>query len=408
MLKRLKLIGFLITLNWHFSEDHSPVELVTSMMDIVKSTYSSAVDAPPPMSSMPNNIARTPQSWMKLQDQLTGMEIIRATKPGAHRVLAKVYDPLFFVTKGSNRARSGDMSDFIDLDCIFRHSKPFVMVAIFIVASITLFLNYLLVDDFEDSDDSDATLDKSLVKTQNLIEGHFLDIVKLTASPRGVLASVGLDRRIVVWKLKANSQIVYKDEVVPVCDEQTLWPVMAIVLDQRGEWLAIAPRVGPISIWSVKDATFVKTIPVDLNKQQPSAFFFAPRHEEEQYGPRLIIIRQNGILLEVYIASGHIKDHEICRGLIVSSSNGVSTPPLPLRIATACHQGRLFITAKKNFEWKNVELDIVEPSKSLSPYKGDTISVLPLPVLGMVVCSRNCFVDLVDIVYGTCGIFICC
>lgn len=384
----------------HFTDEKSPIKMVQNAIQIIKGEYSMAADTPAP-SPMPFNIARTPQSWLRLQDQLTGMELIRATKPGAHRVLAKVYDPLFFVVKNSNRAKSTvNFWDNIHFDSIRKHLRHFVLMAVFLIAGITLFLNYLLVDDLSDDDMREPEDKKrALVRTQNLLEGHSLDIVKIVASPRGIIATVGLDRRIFVWKLKAGSQLVCRDEVVPACEEQTLWPVMSICLDQKGEILAIAPRVGPISVWNVKEATFMKSFPIDLKKQQPSAFFFSPRHADGEYGPRLIIVRQNGFLTELFLRGGYVINHHIANNITISSCHAISTPPMALRIATVCVGGQIYVTSRKN-EWRTEPLDIIRPPVQGYLESVDIPAVLPLPMLGMVVCSRNCTVDLIDVTAG--------
>ncbi|KAL7276345.1 hypothetical protein RUND412_000648 [Rhizina undulata] len=401
------MICFLVALNMHFLENQSPLRTISTLLDIVSNPQSinkrSLARAP----IMPVNVARTPTSWLKLQDQLTGMELIRAVKPGAHLVIAKAYNPLFVVLKGSNRARSDRsfelFSSLFDVDTIKKHMQAFVLTIVVVVAGVTLLMNHLLMKGMPEDLSDVSENGTPLVTSETLFEGHSLDIVMLAASPRGVVVSVGLDRRIVVWKLKTRWQSASKDILRPTCTEHVLWPVMAIALDERGEWLAVATRAGMVSFWQVKEAAFYRSISIDLEGHHPSAFFFEPRIDDDpQHGPRVVILRQDGWLFEIGVWTGGITHHRICDGVAVSSSHGVLTPRLPLRVVTACQRGRIFVTAKiaGTGEWRTEQLTFNNPSLEKSIDTGEACTILPLSALGMIISSKSCRVDLVDLLSG--------
>lgn len=405
-----QMICFLVVLNMHFLENQSPLRTFISLLEMIGNSFTTRNSGNMGQStaqSMPINVARSPTAWLKLQDQLTGKELIRVVKPGAYRMVAKAYDPLFFVIRGSNRSKIPSMlpnlSSVIDLHTITKHLLGFILTIVLVVGGVTLLMNYLLMKYISDDMSDVAENEGPLLTCQTLYEGHSLDVVMLTASTKGVVVSVGLDRRIVVWKLKTRWQVPSKDIIRPTCPEHSLWPVMAIALDERGEWLAIAPRVGRISFWHIGEATFKGSIAVDLAGHQPAAFFFQPgKHGNPEQGPFLIILRQNGWLSEICIRTGQCVHHRICTGVVVSSSHGVFTPRLPLRIVTACQRGRIFVTSKLAGDWHSGQLNLFEQAipPVLEP-GAEASTVLPLSALGMIVVSRSCSVDLVDLLSGT-------
>lgn len=401
------MVCFLVVLNMHFLENQSPLRTFLSLIEMIKNSVGRGPTAVarPQATSLPINVARTPTSWLKLQDQLTGKELIRVVKPGAYRMVAKVYNPIFCVISGSNRSKIPGMlpspASMIDMETITKHFQGFLLTIVLVVAGVTLLMNYLLIKYIADDMSDGATENEGpLLTCHTLYEGHSLDVVMLAASTRGVVVSVGLDRRIVVWKLKTRRQVSSKDTIRPTCAEHSLWPVMAIALDEKGEWLAIAPRLGRISIWHVGEATFKSSIPNDLAGQQPAAFFFESGKDGDALdrGPSLIILRQNGLLSETCIKTGQSIQHRICTGVVVSSSHGVFTPRTPLRIVTACQRARIFVTSKSGGVWNSRQLNLLE-----QPWSGvdAATTVLPLSALGMIVVSRSCSVDLVDLVSGS-------
>lgn len=404
------MICFLVGLNMHFLENQSPLRTCLSLIEMVSngltSGYSENTRAA--ASAMPINVARSPTSWLKIQDQLTGKELIRIVKPGGYRMVAKAFDPTFFVLRGSNRSKIPGMlpnlANVIDFNKIVEHFQGFILTIIIVIAGVTLLMNHLLMKYTAEDGMGDVTENNGpLLTCQTLYEGHSLDVVMLATSVRGIVVSVGLDRRIVVWKLKNRWQVPSKDIIRPTCPENILWPVIAIALDEKGEWLAIAPRVGKISFWHLGEATFKGSVAVDLAGHQPSAFFFEPGKHDPGQGPYLIVLRHNGLLFEICIRTGRAMHHRICTGVVVSSSHGVCTPRLPLRIVTACERGRIFVTSKLAGNWHTEQLNMFDQPMvpPMLEAGGEASTVLLLSALGMIVVSRSCSVDLVDLLSGT-------
>ena len=405
---------FAAALNMHFLDNQHPFVSVRMLFNML-SRHPSTFSQKSAMSEMPLNVARTPTSWLSKQDEYIGMELIRAAQnmravmPNAVRVIAKAYSPLFFELSGSDRAEAPDkrpnIISTIDLDILMDHMFPFAVVLVVVVVSVTMLMNHFLSKHVPEDIPETRSEEVPLLKCQTLIEGHSLDVAVLASSPRGILVSVGLDRRIVVWKLRGNNQPVLKDMIRPTCAEHVLWPVMAVAVDPKGEWLAIAPRSGMISFYEVEKSTLHHPIGVELQGRQPSAFFFAPpslHNHDKDHGPRLVIVRSDGCLFEVYVRTKEIVRHQIYPNILVVSSHGVFTPRLPLRIVTACQRGRIFTTKPLiGGGWRTDQLDLMSPP-SIAPVMepGESCTILPLSSLGMVISSRSCNVELVDLVSG--------
>lgn len=401
------IICFAVALNMHFLDNQHPAITLLALGSILRNPKNIRKATLAQTSEMPLNVVRSPTAWMRAQDQVTGMELIRAVKPGDVRAIARAYNPLFFVLAGSDRARTPskmpNIMSTLELDVIKDHMQSFILTVIIVVAGITMLMNYLLFDDVPMDEPTRSRKGEGPQLTcQTLIEGHSLDIAMITASPKGVVVSVGLDRRIVVWKLATSRRPASKDVIRPTCSEHNLWPVIAIALCPKGEWLAVAPRNGPISFFRADKAVFYRTLPVDMRGQAPSAFFFAP-DMGLNLGPRLIVIGHDGWLSEVFVKTGETVRHRICSGIIVSSSHGVFTPRLPLRIVTACQRGRIFVSSKSSGDWYTEQLDLnAPPQTSVVLEPGEPCTILPLSGLGMVISSRSCNVELVDLLSGTC------
>jgi hypothetical protein len=400
------MICFAVALNMHFLDNQHPLKTFEILGNKIRNPARFAQDSL--SHDMPLNVARSPSTWLSRQDEFTGMELIQATKPGAVRIIAKAYNPLFFVLAGSDRARiPGKMPNIIssiDIDVLQDHLQAFFLTVVVVIAGVTLLMNYLLLSDIPEDLNELSKDEGPLLKSYTLVEGHSLDVAMLASALKGILVSIGLDRRVVMWKLKNNCQPLTKEYLRPLCAEQVLWPIRAVALDENGEWLAIAPRSGKISFYRLDQSpNLFRSLHVDVQDHQPSAFFFAPRNlNERHYEPRLIVVRSDGWLYEVYIRSTEIVRHSICGGVEISSSHGIITPRLPLRIVTACQRGRIFVTAKSAGEWYTEQLDLMAPP-STSPVMepGEPCGILPLSALGMVISSRSCNVELVDLLSGT-------
>jgi hypothetical protein len=173
------------------------------------------------------------------------------------------------------------------------------MTVVFIVAAISLFMNYLLwdEDDLGNDNNEDRSDDGPLLVVKTLDRGHALDVIMLTTSPEGIVVSVGLDRWIRIWDVRhgVKSYLVDRDNngVDP-------FPIVAIAVDDLAQWLAILSSSGKIMLWNIPEQQWGVTSFVEVKGRTPLAFFFQPT--KANASPSLVTVGSNGILREVSLA----------------------------------------------------------------------------------------------------------
>ena len=128
------------------------------------------------ISEMPMNVARTPTAWLSKQDEFTGMELIRAAKQlgvaksHAFRIIAKAYNPLFFLLAGSDRAASPDkmpnIISTLDLQVLRDHIQAFLLTIIIVVVGVTMLMNHMLASDVPEDMAESPKDDGPLLKCQ--------------------------------------------------------------------------------------------------------------------------------------------------------------------------------------------------------------------------------------------------
>jgi len=243
----LVFVSFVLVAQWHFTDDESYADTVARFIPSLKLEQPSPRQAN--LLSIDVNQARTPTSWLRLQDHETAHEVINIVKPDGYSYIARVYDPLVFVLDGSDRTRTKfGVRPFLPAVYDFaRHqSAPFIITVLLIVAGVSLLMNYLLWDEVLGSEDDDRPEDDPLLSVQTLKGGHSLDVVLLTSSKDGVIASVGLDRQIRVWDVRRRALSYVHD---PDSDIDP-FPVLAMAIDNDSNWLALLSK-GRVALWNI-------------------------------------------------------------------------------------------------------------------------------------------------------------
>lgn len=310
------MIGFILVLQWHFFDREHPLRTLSRL----RQPFSSDHQLSSPPASLHINQARTPTSWLRMQDHETAREVIQVIKPNAHSYIARVYDPLILVLDGSNRTPTGaGIQTFLPAvyDFAKHQSTPFIMSVIFVVAAVSLFMNYLLwnEEDTSHDDDSNSHKEDPLLAVATLAQGHALDIAMLTASPDGVVVSVGLDRQIKIWDLRQET----RTHFISTCNQGVSpFPVLATAIDDQAEWVALLSASGRIMLWNINDRQWGPSDIVEIKSRTPLSFFFRPS-KSEAISP-LVLIRTNGLLTEIdFVLKGenHIIHLQLCKSPLV-------------------------------------------------------------------------------------------
>ncbi|PON30303.1 hypothetical protein TGAM01_v200743 [Trichoderma gamsii] len=256
--------------------------------------------------------ARSPTSWLLLQDHDAAHEIIRIINPSAYSYIARVYEPLVFVKKGSNRVprmKESILSPAV-LDFINHQLTALVFIDLLVVFLLRRLTAYLLPDDKAKREGlSDPTEEPSL-EVATLSGGHGLDIAMLAYSSGGYAVSVGLDRKICLWDLNNENRCYTISD--PERDVGIRFPVLAIAIDEDSDWLAILSS-DAVTFWNIATNVWGPIVAIETFNQKPTAFFLEPSPSSDI--PRPVIVWKNGAVVDLEPTSGESSEFMLCSGL---------------------------------------------------------------------------------------------
>lgn len=383
------MLGFVIIAQWHFFEDDTLLHFLVHLyrrQNVPESSESSrtSLDA--------IHQARSPKSWLRLQDHETAQEIISIIKPQAHSYVARVYEPVVFVMKGSDRMPNYKEPTLLPAvyDFVNHQLTRFMVIVIVVVAAVRLLTSFLLWEDEADDDDRHSDTDPTL-GVKSFTRGHVLDIAMLAAAPDGHVVSVGLDRLIRVWDVRPGGL-----HYVVVDGEQSddaPFPVLAMAIDDNSKWLAILSTY-KAALWNLKDKTWGPWLSVDLYGQKPEAFFFGSPDPHTDI-PRLVLVRRNGTLTEFVPDAGEGADFGVCRSPLTCvrpliEKRSKQTAPL-VAIITASRRGCVHAATRETLSWnsRSVQLEGLE--------QDEVHQVVPLASLGLFLIAGVNRVHLVNL-----------
>ncbi|OAQ96299.1 hypothetical protein LLEC1_00146 [Akanthomyces lecanii] len=346
------MIGFVIIAQWHFFGDVGVLEPAkwlfgTSMW---QSTATTETVSPPEEIHQ----ARSPGSWLRLQDHETAQEVINAIKPSAFSYTAQVYDPLVFVLKGSNRTPPQQKQNLLPAayDFVNHQLAEFIISIVLVGAGLRLLASYLLLADEETSDKLPGFDENSNLSVKTLSGGHVLDVAMIAASSDGQLVSAGLDRTIRVWDIRSHGTS-YELPGTKSLDGRGLFPILGITVDADSKWLAIM-SVTQIRLWNLTEYAWSEPVPMDSGSHNPEVFCFHPR--STQRTPRLVIVRKDGTLTDVSVIGDH-RRHEAsaCPGQLLTARSLTykeSNTERAIQILSLSRKGGAFISRELETGWE--------------------------------------------------------
>lgn len=310
------MIGFVLIAQWHFFEKESIIRTLHKIFRIARN------DDLRPLQSLrlvEVHQARSPTSWLRLQDHETAREIINIIKPAAHSYTARVFDPYIFVLRGSDRMLSVQEPLFSPAiyDFVRHQLTPFFVTTLVVTALVRLLTNYLLWDQLSEADDHDTSRDSLLsVKT---LHGHHLDVALLAASSDGHLVSVGLDRIIRVWNIKEGgcSYVLGADKNSP----PIVFPVLAICMEDEFHWLALL-TVDCVLLWNLVELRWGPPIKVEPYRHKPEVFLFG--NDDSAAIPPIILVRRDGVIAELRAELGASSSYVIPEESLVASVSALA------------------------------------------------------------------------------------
>ncbi|CAJ2507833.1 Uu.00g090190.m01.CDS01 [Anthostomella pinea] len=379
------MVGFVLITQWHFFENESVMRTLARIM-CASHKYKHLSPLRPSL-LVDIHQARSPTSWLRLQDHETAREVIHVVKPDAHSYIAKVFDPHIFVLKGSDRMLSAHerilppaVYDFA------RHqSAPFVVTVLVIAAAVRLLMNYLLWDELSETSSVDSPGEEPLLAVKTLSIGHHLDVAMLSASSTGHLVSVGLDRIIRVWDVRTSccSYVLGDDKAAP----NIPFPILAMCIEDESHWLAIL-TTDRVLLWNLVDRHWGPPIKVDRYRHKPEAFFFG--YDDCASIPPLTLVRRDGVVAELRSDKRHTSSCVTTEESVIVSADSLIEKAFPTKIMASTREGDVRLIIQDGHNWESSILS-VQPSRDR-----EFISIQALPDLGFFLIIRSQTVDLVD------------
>lgn len=287
------MIGFVVIAQWHFFGDDN---MFRKLLRLYRGTDTTLLRTSDSALLKGLHQARGHTSWLRNQDHETAKEIIRLIKPGAYSYVARVFEPLVFVQRNSDRIPHSKEPTLLPAAYDFVHHQlsRFVVIVVVIVAALRLLMNYLLWGEDEEQRNREEQDENPMVSVKSMGGGHILDVAMLSKSKAGHIVSVGLDRVVRVWDVRGQgcSYVVADGNDTELCP----FPILAMSVDDTCTWLALL-STSQVSFWNLQEHRWGGSVPLESTSQRPAAFFFESRSYTDK--PTIILVHHNGTLVEL-------------------------------------------------------------------------------------------------------------
>ncbi|KAJ8105569.1 hypothetical protein OPT61_g10096 [Boeremia exigua] len=389
------IFSIILAINWHFFE-LTDQELSLATMRRRFMSKKQRRDTAVQWNFSPYNQARTPAEWLKLQDHNTVKELFAIAKPGAHSIVARMYDPILVVSRGAQgrdkpqlpTTLMGHLQRFAQ-----GHAFPAALMAVFLIAGVTLLMNYLLWTGLPEVTDEDEDNEASFsVKT--LPTQQSLDIVHMSTCSKGYLVGISLDRSTSIWVMGRTGYMPTTLQTASM--KPKLWPIVASALDDCGIFLAVATDAGRIGMWSLATSRFVMFPNVDFRGQVPALFSFVniTRHDHER--PYVMILSPDGFLTELEARTGIHRTTRISSSAVLCAEVYVNAKS-EAHLVFVCKPGEVHILSLQ--EPNNTSSEVVAsldpgPPPDSNPSKVHCIH--GVPGLGLIFALRDEIAEIFD------------
>ncbi|KAK1754810.1 sterol-sensing domain of SREBP cleavage-activation-domain-containing protein [Echria macrotheca] len=405
------ILGFVLIAQSHYSPESG-----RQWLNQVLGSSWSATPITSPKSSLLMDIhqARSPTSWLRLQDHETAREVINVIKPWAHSYVALVHDPIIFLLKGSNRIPPGREPYFLPAVYDFVHHEipRFMVVLIMFATMMNMFTRRLLRAGYKQPGDPEHPEDEPLLSVQALSRDHSLDVEMMKASPGGLLVSIGLDRVIQIWDVPSGTRSrVLVDVEIP---HENPFPVLGVAIHDASRQLALVSR-DKVLVWEIEKQQWGSAMKIELGDHKPEAVFFGSKKNDP--APPLVVVRKNGTMVELQPELGDLREYVVCKTALTLAVPFVETCRSTIRhpsasiltladchpsstqqtsrmsILTASRKSCVHLVRRDETGWTSREVKFVGREMES---KG-VHALIPIPAFSMYLVARSHSVDLVDL-----------
>ena len=393
-------VCFVLIAQWHFLENETIWKVLARILLLPtnrptrNAAKSLLVDV---------NQARSPTSWLRMQDHETAKDIIHVVNPHGHNYIARVFEPIVFVLKGADRVTRFKERPFLPAAYDFLHHQiiPFVVTVLFMLAAVRLFTNYLLWG--ESDEDLAGTHHDSELTIRTLPKGHTLDIVLLTPANHGILASVALDRGIRLWD--ANSTTNGSYSLTGMADSMVRsFPVHALAFDKDHQWLALLTSTHVV-LWNLVARKWGPAVPIEVRGQKSEAFFFFTVEEPKTCS--IFVVWRDGTVEQIDTENAAsretvlFKEPLLCASPLLSKGGSVNPNDMITRssspdvtrpthhgvsIVCATNRHRIHVSTLDKTAWRTRSLELQD---DCADDGGEVHQIIPLPVFRAFVAVRR-------------------
>lgn len=321
-------LTFVMALNWHFS-DHNISSLRTSPWSApVRSPYMPPTYINHPTSSVSNTSAIS-------NSYDTVPEFMHVVKPGEQSFTARLYEPLVLTLRSADRSniQVPQTTWLLSLrDFASYHFYPFALAVVFMIAFVTVLMNFLLWDDRIEVAEIElqASREKS-VSSEIISTPHKLDIVYLAKSISDNVMTIGLDETIVMT-CKERSGQTYTNKLFNSTNAFTLsdnlerpiiWPVDDIIIDNHSNQIAALCRDGTILLRDGTEARFriLLDCPEHHSPRRKLVFTFLENQDGKGKSQSVMLLYSDGTYYDCSTSSPAQTFNTVCPngGAIVSA-----------------------------------------------------------------------------------------
>ncbi|THV81617.1 hypothetical protein D6D29_05244 [Aureobasidium pullulans] len=356
-------ISFVMALNWHLTA-HGPRTSASGVFPGLFEKQALPMTAfdgtvPPPTDQSPH-----PATWLRTQDYENAVHFMKVVKPGAQGFVAKIYDPLIITLGGADRSgillRKETWLNSLRGVAI-QHFYPTAITVVFVVAFVTVLMNFLLWDDRAEDAEYENGGDNLPLTVHAIETGHMLDVVKITGCRQGHMLSISLDRTISILLFKPVSNSYMTIHPSPASCAQIKWPIHACSISDKGDWMAILDDNGKVLLGNLSRGEFTHDFNMDSEEKLPLLFEFVPSPSTPNgQGVSFAVVSADGKLTEYHTHNKSIQTFRVSEGELLAASFSLAQRHLP-KIVLLHPDGHISALQKASGMWSFREMPLGYP-----------------------------------------------
>jgi hypothetical protein len=356
-------ISFVMALNWHLTA-HGPRTSASGVFPGLFEKQALPITAFDGTSPPPANESRHPATWLRTQDYENAVHFMKVVRPGGQGFVAKIYDPLIITLGGADRSgillRKETWLDSLRGVAI-QHFYPTAIAVVFVVAFVTVLMNFLLWDERAEDAEYENGGDNLPLTVHAIDTGHMLDVVKITGSRQGHMLTVALDRTISILLFKPVSNSYTTIHLSSAQCGQIKWPVHACSISDKGDWMAILGDDGRVLLGSLARGELTHDFVIDSEEKLPLLFEFVPSPSTPNgQGVSFAVVSADGQLSEYHTHNNSIQTFRVSEGELLAASFSLAQRHLP-KIILLHPDGHISALQKASGMWSFREMPLGYP-----------------------------------------------